>query len=92
MTLQRRRITSPAALSASQILDRAVQAHKDKPRVNPGDFRSGNRAHIGRKLRGPNKNTAIMREAVILAMQDAAKGLMTKRGLPYSPIRESLAT
>jgi hypothetical protein len=92
MTERRRLTKPPAPLSASDILDLAVQANKDKPRViNPGDFKPGNKAHVGRKLRGPNRNTAIMREAVILAMRDAAKGLMTKRGLPYSGVVDYLS-
>src|SRR5262245_38653758 len=84
MTQRRRITTQPAVLSASQLLDLASQT---KPRApNPGDFKPGNKMHVGRKMRGPNKNTAIMREAVILAMQDCAKGLLHKRGLPYSGV------
>jgi hypothetical protein len=82
---ERRRLPPPAAVSAMDILDKAVASNQAKPRTNAGSFTT-NHVHINRKARGPNKNTMILREACILAMKDAAKGLLTKRGLPYSGV------
>jgi hypothetical protein len=81
----RRRLPPPTAMSASDILELAASKPKP-PRRNTGDFKKGNKAWIGRRMRGANRHTQIMREAVIIAMQDCAKGLMHKRGLPYSGV------
>jgi hypothetical protein len=88
MTLQRRRLTPPTETSASDILDKAEASRKarERPRSHEGCFQKGNQAHINRKARGANRHTQIMREAVIIAMQDCAKNLMTRRGLPYSGV------
>jgi hypothetical protein len=88
MTLQRRRLTTPAIPPASDILAKAEAKSKARPRTKQGcyagsKFVKGNTLSVGRKLRGVNKHTRILREACILAMEAEARGISRRDRLQY---------